>query len=103
MSAILENPAVRKLVLPADREIGYRSGRQLGGRRSREEQRLCRGRRGRVLDRAAGKGDDRSVYRDPSPSGYASRQRYTYGDSIPLAGLGDLVFPVDHLRSSPAT
>ncbi len=46
--------------------------------------------------------DTIEVFRGPSQTGYASHQRYTFGDSIPLANLGDLAFPVDHIRRSVA-
>jgi Uma2 family endonuclease len=44
--------------------------------------------------------DTIEVFRDPSPTGYASRRQYTLGDSVSLVALGPLVFPVDHLRRS---
>jgi Uma2 family endonuclease len=46
--------------------------------------------------------DTIEVFRDPSPTGYASHQRFTFGDSIPLVALGPLVFPVDQIRKSVA-
>jgi Uma2 family endonuclease len=44
--------------------------------------------------------DTIEVFRDPSPMGYADHQRCTFGDSIRLDALGQLVFPVDHIRRS---
>jgi Uma2 family endonuclease len=46
--------------------------------------------------------DTIEVFRDPSSTGYADQERYTFGDSIHLVGFGQLAFPVDHIRR-PAT